>query len=82
MKNHQSLLNRIVRRLIVMSAPFLSDEAYLKLLFRYRCGYKLNLDNPKTYNEKLQWLKLHDKHPEYEKIALPHKLKLSLYKSS
>lgn len=69
MKNHQSLLNRIVRRLIVMSAPFLSDEAYLKLLFHYRCGYKLNLNNPKTYNEKLQWLKLHDKHPEYEKLV-------------
>ena len=28
-------------------------------------GYDLNLDNPITYNEKLQWLKIHDRRPEY-----------------
>ena len=60
MNNHQSLFYRIGRKLIVMSAPILSDETYLKLLFRYRCGYRLNLNNPMTYNEKLQWLKLND----------------------
>lgn len=69
MNNHQSLFYRIGRKLIVMSAPILSDETYLKLLFRYRCGYRLNLKNPITYNEKLQWLKLNDKHPEYEKLV-------------
>jgi len=26
-----------------------------------RIGKKLNLKNPKTFNEKLQWLKLHDR---------------------
>ena len=35
----------------------------LKLLFRLKCGYRLNLDDPKTYNEKLQWIKLYDKNP-------------------
>ena len=69
MDNHQSLLYRLGRKLIVMSAPLLSDRTYLKLLFRYRCGYKLDLDNPRSYNEKLQWLKLNDKHPEYEKLV-------------
>ena len=28
-------------------------------------GYPLNLTNPKTFNEKLQWLKLYDRKPEY-----------------
>lgn len=28
-----------------------------------------NLDNPKTYNEKLQWLKLNDIHPEYTQLV-------------
>jgi len=44
---------------------FLSDPAYLKLLYRCSHGRSLNLDAPKTYNEKLQWLKLHDRKPEY-----------------
>lgn len=55
---------------LVMSANFLfSDEAYLKLLFRLRMGYPLNLDNPKTYSEKLMWLKLHDHNPDYTKLV-------------
>lgn len=44
---------------------WMSDEAYLKLMFRLRMGTRLNLDNPITYNEKLQWLKMHDRRPEY-----------------
>ena len=35
----------------------------LKLLFRLKCGYKLNLEHPVTYNEKLQWIKLYDHNP-------------------
>lgn len=35
----------------------------LKLLFRLKCGYRLNLKQPQTYNEKLQWIKLYDKNP-------------------
>ena len=35
----------------------------LKLLFRLKQGYKLNLKNPKTFNEKLQWIKLYDRNP-------------------
>lgn len=40
-------------------------ELYMKLLFRLKMGYKLNLNNPKTFNEKLQWLKLYANKPEY-----------------
>lgn len=43
----------------------LPDNVYLKLLFYSRVGYKLNLKNPQSYNEKIQWLKLYDKHPEF-----------------
>ncbi len=55
--SHRGLLN------------FLSDKAYLKLMFKVRLGKKLNLKNPKSYNEKLQWLKLYDRNPEYVKIV-------------
>lgn len=47
----------------------MDDEKYLKLLFKFRLGYKLNLDNPRTFNEKLQWLKLYDRNPEYTKMV-------------
>lgn len=35
----------------------------LQLLFKLKCRYKLNLKNPITYNEKLQWIKLYDRNP-------------------
>ena len=44
---------------------FLPDRVYLKGVFRAETGYSLNLTNPETYNEKLQWLKLYDRKPEY-----------------
>lgn len=36
-----------------------SDELYLKVYYRLRTGNKLNLDNPKRYTEKIQWLKIY-----------------------
>jgi len=45
--------------------PVLPDELYLKLSYKQAFGKKLNLENPRTYTEKLQWLKLHDRKPEY-----------------
>lgn len=36
---------------------------YLKKIFKYNTGYNLNLKNPKSINEKIQWLKLYDSTP-------------------
>jgi hypothetical protein len=41
------------------------DDKYLKKKYKLVMGTELNLDNPKTFNEKLQWLKLHDRKPVY-----------------
>lgn len=41
------------------------DEEYLKRKFKAKVGKELNLSDPKTMNEKLQWLKLYDRKPEY-----------------
>lgn len=43
----------------------LSDEKYIKLLYRLKMKKNLNLNNPKTFNEKLQWLKLYDRKDIY-----------------
>lgn len=42
-----------------------SDEKFLKKKYYLTTGEKLDLDHPKTFNEKLQWLKLHDRKPIY-----------------
>ncbi len=48
---------------------FLNDEQYTKLTYRVQMGEKLNLAEPKKYNEKLQWLKLYDHNPIYSTIV-------------
>ena len=42
-----------------------NDALYLKLLFYFTMGKRLDLKHPKTFNEKLQWLKLYNRRPEY-----------------
>lgn len=56
-------------RLLHRISPFLEDELYLKLLFRLNVGYKLNLDNPMTYNEKMQWLKINYRVPLFTRMV-------------
>ena len=43
----------------------MDDEEYLKRKFRAVMGRELDLENPRTFNEKLQWLKLYNRKPEY-----------------
>jgi hypothetical protein len=45
------------------------DAIYLRMLYRAKMGKKLNLDNPQTLNEKLQWLKLYDRKPVYTQMV-------------
>ena len=42
-----------------------NDEIQIKRNWYSRMTYGLNLDTPKSYNEKLQWLKLYDRNPLY-----------------
>jgi len=48
---------------------WLPDETFVKLKYHVIFEKKLNLRNPKTYNEKLQWLKLYDRNPEYAALV-------------
>lgn len=43
----------------------LSDEEFLKKKFQAIFGYPLDLTNPRTFSEKIQWLKLYDRKREY-----------------
>lgn len=55
-----------------LNTPFgllFSDETYIRTVFRLRLGTAPNLTTPRTFNEKLQWLKLHDRNPLYTLLA-------------
>lgn len=47
----------------------MDDEKYLKFMYWCFTNEHIDLKNPKTFNEKLQWLKLHDRKPEYTKMV-------------
>ena len=48
---------------------FLSDQTFIKLEYRLYFNKKLNLNNPQTFNEKIQWLKLNDRKDIYTKMV-------------
>lgn len=45
------------------------DSWYIRCHYRFRLGKKLSLKDPKTFNEKLQWLKLNDRNPMYKGLV-------------
>lgn len=53
----------------------MSDTAYLKLIYRLIFGRKLDLRNPQTFNEKLQWLKLNNRKTEYTTMVDKYEVK-------
>ena len=58
-------LNKIAIKVLYHFFTWLPEKLYVKLLYRFHLGKKLDLETPKTFNEKLQWLKLYDRRPEY-----------------
>lgn len=48
---------------------WLDDKYFLEYYFLKKIGYRLNLQNPKTFNEKIQWVKLYDRNPLYVNLA-------------
>lgn len=67
--NIHSYSSKLKRFILFKLARFYSDRRFLESLFPVSVGYKLNLDNPHSYNEKLQWLKLNDRRPEYTQMV-------------
>lgn len=64
-------MNKFIKKI----THIIPDKVYLKLIFRKKMNKKLNLKNPKTFNEKLQWLKLYDRRPEYTKMVDKYEVK-------
>ena len=77
LKNDRSKIRTAVfRRLSGIGVhKILSDRAFLKYAYRAHFGKKLNLKNPVTFNEKLNWLKLYNRNPEYRKLVDKYEVK-------
>jgi hypothetical protein len=66
--NPKKLFLRIGRK-------WMPDELFIKLRWDVLMDYKLDLKNPKSYNEKLQWLKLHEKDYSYTRLVDKYEVK-------
>jgi len=66
---------KILQEGYIIALKWLPDDLYLSLTYRIKMGERLNLSNPKTLNEKLQWLKLHDRRKKYIKMVDKYEMK-------
>ena len=68
-KKIKRIVGKDLIQLFYRSLFFLSDENYVKLIYRLRMGRRLNLSEPEAFTEKLQWLKVNDHNPMYTRLA-------------
>ena len=64
-----SINKRAIANLVLGAMRILPDSIYLRVLYRRNMRCKLNLAPPVNYNEKLQWLKLHDRKSHYSQMV-------------
>lgn len=71
MNNKMSkMLRGLLYRFMEATAPVWPDKLYIRLRW-IACGigYPLHLKKPRTFNEKIQWLKLYDRNPLYTELV-------------
>ncbi len=62
-------MTKIIKKILKQFIRLLPDKLYLKWYYKKHMKKRLNLKNPKSFNEKLQWLKLYDRNPLYTTLA-------------
>lgn len=71
-------IDKTVKRVLTKLSPqyaLKQDRLAIEKLWKDRMDYPLNLDNPRTFCEKLQWLKLYDRNPLYHKLVDKYEVK-------
>ncbi len=59
----------IVLKLANLRLIKLSDKKFISLEYKVKFGKKPNLKEPKTFNEKIQWIKLNKRNPKYTRMV-------------
>ena len=65
--NTEKIVRKFLKRL--------PDKYYLMILYKLKFNKKLDLKNPQTFNEKLQWLKLYDRKDIYTTMVDKYEMK-------
>lgn len=65
----------MLKPLLAKMSHLIPDAPYLKLRYWLKFHKKLELKHPRSFNEKSQWLKLHDRRPEYTMMADKYEVK-------
>ena len=72
-------MNIVQRMILALSRrglfDWMPDKSYLMIKYYACMGRKLNLKKPQSYSEKLQWLKLYNRKPEYTKMVDKYEVK-------
>lgn len=74
-KNPHKLFERRSLEKLLKKKDSMGRIEYITAKFRIDLGYKLNLNNPKTFNEKMQWLKFYNQKTELTTLADKHLVK-------
>lgn len=61
--------NKVLNQIKFEISKLIPDRLYLTLWYKRVTGERLDLKNPQTFNEKIQWLKLYDRSPLYTKLV-------------
>lgn len=64
-KRKESIQWGVIFTLFMICRRFIPDKFYIKVVYRYKMGRWIDWDNPETFNDKLQWMKLYNRRPEY-----------------
>ena len=64
-KNPSWMITKLMMRYCLNLVP---DKQYMKYTREHTMDYPLDLDNPLTFSQKLQWLKLYDRNPLYKRV--------------
>ena len=65
----RKIFGRNIRGKIMYGLSFLPDKPYLQLFYFSTTRKFINFKNPKGFNEKIQWLKVNDRRPEYSNLV-------------
>lgn len=69
MEQSKKGLRRFINLGKAATLRILPDKFFINYIYQKKIGKKLDLKNPVTFNEKVQWLKLYDRNPDYTKLV-------------
>ena len=71
----QIIKSKNIRKKVLNCLWFVPDKMMVSILYRIKFGRKLNLQSPRYYSEKLQWIKLYDRKAIYTKMVDKYQMK-------